>query len=100
MPDTTVSDVALGGMGIGGIVWALYEKWMRHKVDTANIDSNVSVYQANEALFNMMTQRLETLEKEVRELRAELARERAYTRTLVDLIAKAGVPVPSPPTIE
>ena len=92
-----VSDILLGGAGLGGIIWALYEKWMRHKLQDANIDSGVAVANANEALFNMLTQRLTALEEGVKQVKKELDREREYTRTLVATMVAAGLAPPAYP---
>ena len=92
-----VSDILLGGAGLGGIIWALYEKWMRHKLQDANIDSGVAVANANEALFNMLTQRMTALEEEVKQVKKELDREREYTRTLVATMVAAGLAPPAYP---
>ena len=92
-----VSDILLGGAGLGGIIWAVYEKWMRHKVETASSNSNVSESRANEALFNMLTNRLEALEAEVKQLRQELNKEREYTRLLVSTMMQAGIQPPAYP---
>lgn len=100
MESTGVSlqDALLGVLGGGGILWAVYEKWTRHKVETASSDSNVSESRANEALFNMLTNRLEALETEVRLLRIELNKERDYTRVLVNAMVQAGITPPAYPT--
>lgn len=92
-----VSDLLLGGAGVGGIIWAIYEKFMRYKVETANSDSNVAVANANEALFNMLTNRLEALETEVKRLSSEVQKEREYNRVLVGAMMTAGIPVPAYP---
>ena len=93
-------DVVLGVAGVGGILWAIYEKFMRHKLQEANTDSGVAVANANEALFNMLTQRMTVLEEEVRQVKKELDREREYTRTLVATMVAAGIVPPAyPPTV-
>lgn len=92
-----ISDLLLGGAGVGGIIWAVYEKFMRYKVETANSDSNVAVANANEALFNMLTNRLEALETEVKRLSSEVQKEREYNRVLVGAMMTAGIPVPAYP---
>ena len=92
-----VSDILLGGAGLGGIIWALYEQWMRHKLQDANIDSGVAVANANEALFTMLTQRMTALEEEVKQVKKELDREREYTRTLVATMVAAGLAPPAYP---
>ena len=92
-------DVVLGVAGVGGILWAIYEKFMRHKLQEANTDSGVAVANANEALFNMLTQRMTVLEEEVRQVKKELDREREYTRTLVATMVAAGLATPAYPTL-
>lgn len=87
-------------MGIGTILlgaWAIYEKWTRHRAERAAYDSSVAESRANEALFTMLTSRLEALEAEVRLLRAELNKERDYTRILVDAMIQAGITPPAYP---
>ena len=93
-------DVVLGVAGVGGILWAIYEKFMRHKLQEANLDSGVAVANANEALFNMLTQRMTVLEEEVKQVKRDLDREREYTRTLVATMVAAGIVPPAyPPTV-
>lgn len=103
LPDTggsNLQDVLLGMGGLGAILWAVYEKWMRHKLQEANTDSGVAVANANEALFNMLTQRMTALEEEVKQVKKELDREREYTRTLVATMVAAGIVPPAyPPTV-
>lgn len=97
VPDTVVSggDVIMGGLGLGGILWAAYEKFMRHRLQDANVDSGVAVANANEALFNMLTQRLTALEAEVERMKKELDREREYNRSLVATMVAAGIVPPA-----
>ena len=100
MPDTggsNLQDILLGMGGLGAILWAVYEKWMRHKLQEANTDSGVAVANANEALFNMLTQRMTALEEEVKQVKKELDREREYTRTLVATMVAAGLAPPAYP---
>lgn len=89
-----VQDFLLGGGAIGGVLWAVYEKWMRHKSESASVSSDVAMFSANETLFSMMTKRLEALEKEVQQLRDELTREREYTRKLVTMMTAQGMAAP------
>lgn len=100
VPDTggsNLQDILLGMGGLGAILWAVYEKWMRHKLQDANTDSGVAVANANEALFNMLTQRMTALEEEVKQVKKELDREREYTRTLVATMVAAGLAPPAYP---
>ena len=100
LPDTggsNLQDVLLGMGGLGAILWAVYEKWMRHKLQDASVDSGVAVANANEALFTMLTQRLTAVEEEVKQVKKELDREREYTRTLVATMVAAGLAPPAYP---
>ena len=100
LPDTggsNLQDILLGMGGLGAILWAVYEKWMRHKLQDANTDSGVAVANANEALFTMLTQRMTALEEEVKQVKKELDREREYTRTLVATMVAAGLAPPAYP---
>ena len=100
VPDTggsNLQDILLGMGGLGAILWAVYEKFMRHKLQDANTDSGVAVANANEALFNMLTQRMTALEEEVKQVKKELDREREYTRTLVATMVAAGLAPPAYP---
>lgn len=92
-----VTNFLFAGGGIGALAWAIYEKLMRHKVERASAGSEVAVSNANEALFGMLTNRLEALESDVQRLRAELAKEREYTRMLISTIIEAGLKPPSYP---
>ena len=92
-----VGTFLLGAGGLGGIIWAIYEKFMRHKLQEANLDSGVAVANANEALFTMLTQRMTKLEEEVKQVKKELDREREYTRTLVATMVAAGLAPPAYP---
>ena len=89
--------IIFGGAGLGGIIWALYERIKRQKLESANIDSGVAVANANEALFTMLTTRLTTLEEEVKLLRSNLDKEREYTRILVSVMVEAGLKPPAYP---
>ena len=100
VPDTggsNLQDILLGMGGLGAILWAIYEKFMRHKLQEANTDSGVAVANANEALFTMLTQRMTALEEEVKQVKKELDREREYTRTLVATMVAAGLAPPAYP---
>lgn len=103
VPDTggsNLQDILLGMGGLGAILWAIYEKFMRHKLQEANLDSGVAVANANEALFTMLTQRMTVLEEEVKQVKRDLDREREYTRTLVATMVAAGIVPPAyPPAV-
>lgn len=103
LPETggsNLQELLLGFGGIGAVAWAIYERLQRLKVDNAMGDSNVSMATANEALFNMLTQRLTALEAEVERMKKELDREREYNRSLVATMVSAGIVPPAyPPTV-
>ena len=90
-------EIMLGSLGLGGILWAVYEKWMRHKLHDASIDSGVAIANANEALFTMLTQRMTALEEEVKQVKKELEREREYNRALATMLVAAGQVLPPYP---
>lgn len=75
-----LANLGLGGLGLGGFIWALYERFQKLKVQAATNDSTISMAEAQESVFRMLTGRLETLEVEVRTLREELQTERARRR--------------------
>lgn len=87
----------LGAGGLGGILWALYERISRQRVENAQGGSDVAEARANETLFNMLTKRLGDLESEVKDLRKELNREREYTQRLITMLVGAGLKPPAYP---
>lgn len=87
-------DIILGVSGVGGILWAVYERFIRHRVEKANSDSEVAVLTANETLFKMITSRMESLEAQVERLQKQLDNEREYTKTLITLMIGAGMTPP------
>lgn len=95
-----VMNFVLGTGGVGAVIWAVAERMLRLRQDRAETGSAVAESRANEALFTMLTNRLVAVEAEVNLLRKELDREREYTRTLVGLMANAGVPIPQVPPSE
>lgn len=71
------------GAGVVGLgLWGAYERWWKSKADRANTEAGVAVAMGQEAVFNMLTQRLDMMEKEIQVLRDELAEERAHSRKL------------------
>ena len=82
IPSEVVTNILLGASSIGLGIWAVVERWSRFKLQNANNDANVAVAGAQETMFTMLTGRLETLEKEVQGLRAELSIERQHSRKL------------------
>ena len=78
----SLTKIILGIAGAGGFIWAAWERWIKNKTLTASSDAHVAVSEAQQAVYNMMTNRLEALEKEMRDVRAELSAERAHSRKL------------------
>lgn len=87
-------NAVLGVGGLGAIAWGVYERWQRNQVQNASNESNIAVSDANKALFDMLTQRLTSVEEEVKQLRAQLAKEREYTNRLVNVMITAGLQIP------
>lgn len=101
---TTAQDILLGAGAFGGILWAVWERWLRSRVDSANTDAAVAVAGSQETMFTMLTNRLETLEKDLQGVRQELSVERAHSRRmeihifkLESMMRKSGI---EPPTFE
>lgn len=94
VPSSGILNYVLGAGGLGGILWAIYERIARMKVERSEASSSVAENTANETLFNMLTKRLTDLEEEVKRLRRDLDREREYTHTLVTEMIKAGLKPP------
>lgn len=92
-----VGNTILGASGVGGIVWAIYERVRRLRIEGAQGSSDVAEARANETLFNMLTKRLGDLESEVKDLRRELNREREYTQRLITMLVGAGLKPPPYP---
>lgn len=78
----SLTKIILGMAGAGGFIWAAWERWIKNKVVAANSEAQVAISAAQETVYTMMTNRLESLEKEMRAVRAELAAERAHGRKL------------------
>lgn len=93
-----------GGTLAGG-AWAW---WQRHqkvqaqtRADIAESNADRAVADSQQTVYKMLTDRVGTLEAEVRGMRAELAAERAHNRQLVlhiwkleGLMRKAGIEPP------
>jgi hypothetical protein len=93
------------GIGIGGV----YAWWLKTSRDRANTraevaksESNVAVATASETVYTMLTERVVTLENDMRLVRQELAEERQHSRRLVlhiwkleQLMRAAGLEVPA-----
>lgn len=98
----TLTKIILGIAGTGGFIWAAWERWIKNKVLTASSDAQVAVSEAQQTVYNMMTNRLEALEKEMLTVRQELAVERSHGRKLEihifkleSLMRKAGLEPPA-----
>lgn len=74
------------GIGIGGVyTWWLNQKRQRAdvKADVAQSDSARVIAEANTTVYELLLERVKTLEGEMRQVRHELAAERLHSRKLV-----------------
>lgn len=102
VPGGMLSDILLGAAGAGGIIWAVWERWLRSRVDSANTSASVAAAEGAQTVYKMMEERLTTLEKEMQDVRAELSAERQRSRKLElhifrleSLMRKAGIDPPA-----
>lgn len=77
----------IAGLGFAATTaWGLVQKFKKDKAttraDIADANADRSVADSQTTVYNMLTSRLETLETEVRGLRAELSVERVHSRKL------------------
>ena len=72
----------LGAGTVGLVIWGAYERWSKTKLQNATNEAGTSVALAQEAVFNMLNQRLDTMESEIRTLRTELSVERMRSRKM------------------
>lgn len=100
LADSGMIQTILGVGGIGGILWALYERFNRMNLDKAQAQSGTAEANANRTLFNMLTKRLNSLEAEVDRLRRGLTREREYTQLLISTMVQARLNPPPYPVEE
>jgi hypothetical protein len=99
-----VAKILLGIGAVGGSIWLAYERWLNSKLKSANNDAGVAVADAQQTVYTMMTARLESLDKEVTELRRMVEQERHHRMLLEkhvwkleNMLHKAGV---EPPVLE
>lgn len=83
-----LTNILLGGGVIGASLWAAWERWIKNKVVSANAEAQVTVAEAQQVVYQMLIQRLESLEKELQTVRQELSEERGIRRRLEDHVAK------------
>ena len=79
-----LTNILLGGGVIGASLWAAWERWIKNKVMSANAEAQVAIAEAQQSVYQMLTQRLESLEKELQTVRQELSEERGIRRQLED----------------
>lgn len=96
-----VNNLMLGAGAVGLSLWGLYERIVRLRVEKAGNKAEVAMSEGQERLFALMSQRLESLEKEVASLREALETERRHRRDtelyvfrLQDAMAAKGLEVP------
>lgn len=77
-----IQQVMLGGIAISGAAWAVWERWLKGRVDNANTSVAVTVAEGAQTVYKMMEERLTTLEKDVQGVRVELSQERTRSRKL------------------
>lgn len=74
---------ALLGLGaFGGILWAVWERVQKARLQKSATDAGVAVNDAQERMFQLMSKRMESLEEDVSRLRSELAEERKHSRQM------------------
>jgi hypothetical protein len=96
-PDFTTIGMGVGGVALG--VWGIYEKFMRYKLEKAQIANQTVQENANNALFSNLTMRLHSLEEKVTKLEIDLHREREYRFLLITTMIEQGLsPPPFPST--
>ena len=71
-----VGNFLLGAGGLGGILWAIYERVLRLRVERADHSADIAASGGETAVYTMLKERLESLESEVKSLRIELVQER------------------------
>lgn len=83
-PETgkVIMDGVLGLAAAGGWIWLAWERFQKSRLAKAYTDANVAVADGQEKLYNLMTDRLGSLEKDVEDFRGELKEERAHSRQL------------------
>lgn len=99
----------LGGLGTAAVAaWGFWQKQQRTQAQTraevAEANSTRAVADAEGAVYKLLTNRLQTLERDMEHLREDLAHERKRTRRmelhigrLEGLMRKAGI---EPPTFD
>lgn len=71
-----VGNFLLGAGGLGGMIWAIYERVLRLRVERADHSADIAASGGETAVYKMLTERLESLEGEVKKLRDQLVLER------------------------
>lgn len=96
-----VGNFLLGAGGLGGLLWALYERVARLRVERAASNADIAASGGETAVYKMLTERMASLETEVRALREQLSAERELNyRHQLDLLQmrkaciEAGIPLP------
>ncbi|QWF19288.1 hypothetical protein [Lysobacter capsici] len=89
--DWAAVGTAIGSVGVlAGGIWAA---WQRKKTteaqtraDVAESNASATVADAQQTVYNLLKERVTTLEADMRSVRAELAEERSHSRKLVEHI--------------
>lgn len=101
MEESNISNFVLGAGGLGGILWAVYERITRMKVERASNGADIAASTGETRVYQMLTERLASVEAEVSFLREQLAAEREVNyRHQLELLQmrkaciEAGIPLP------
>lgn len=78
----TWGNILLGLAALGTAAGWAREKFIKTRVESANADAQVAVAGAQESMFTMLTNRLESLEGDLRVVREELTVERGHSRRM------------------
>ena len=77
-----MQNILLGVAALGGVLWGVWERVQKARLQKAGTDASVAVSTAQEQMFTLMTARLTALETDYSKLRDELAEERKHSRLL------------------
>jgi hypothetical protein len=101
----TVGTILAGIAAVAGSAWAAFERFKRVRAETgANVaasDASKAIAESQGAVFELMKNRLDALDKEMQQLRSELQAERQHSRRLElhiykleGILTKAGLEPP------
>jgi len=87
----TAIGTAIGSIGlVAGGIWAVWQNRLKTAAQTraevAESNASTAVADAQQTVYNLLKERVTTLETDMRAVRAELAEERSHSRKLVEHI--------------